>query len=94
MSEFRTMAEVRKANASSSQPYWFEAGTRRFFSSRIGRTLYGGRYFITSETPDWDTPRRYSVREVMPDATIETVGKFRAHGTSREARNAIRALLA
>ena len=93
---FRTMAEVRAANAAIGHQF-FDAGSLRFFDSRIGRTLYGGRYFITSEqfhgSDGYTAPRMYTVREVMPDGKIETVADFQKFDTNEQARAAIRRLL-
>ena len=97
--QYRTMADVRRANAANGF-HFFDASTLRFFASRIGRTLYGGRYFITSEQfisysdPSYSGDRLYTVREVQPDGSIETVGEFQQYETNAQARAAIRNLLA
>lgn len=73
--------------------HFFDVETLRFFSSRIGGTLYGGRFFVTSEQEHvwgrvWDGERRYSVRRVADDGSIDTVGDF---GQYRDGRTANRA---
>ena len=85
------MAQVRQANRDAGQ-FWFSPSTLRFFNSRPGRRLYGFRYFISSERYDWNTPRRYTVREVTPKAHIETVGEFQQYATRAQALAAIREL--
>lgn len=82
---YHTIDDVKIANRESTQPYWFSPDTLRFFGSRIGRTLYDGRYFLTSEQRDHESPRRYTIRQAMPDGTIETVGEFQAYATRAEA---------
>ena len=89
---YRTMDDVRRANAAIGS-HWFEPSTLRFFNSRPGRTLYGGRYFVTSERYDDDHPRLYTIREVTPDGNIETVGEFQAYATNAEAVREIKRLL-
>lgn len=97
ITHYRDMAHVRAANAASGR-HWFEPATLRFFESRPGRTLYGGRYFISSEqfvpSSGPSAARRYTVREVTPDASIGTAGEFQAHDTHGAARQAVRDLLA
>ncbi len=64
----------------------------RFFKSRILPTVYGGRYFVTSEQFNSDTPRRYTVRRVEDNGAINTVGEFQAFPSSRAARAECRRL--
>ena len=92
-----TMRDVRRANERAGF-HFFDSGTLRFFDSIIGRTLYGGRYFVTSERfrPSWpERPhaRRYTVREAFPDGRIETVGEFQQYPNARQARLEIHRLL-
>lgn len=50
-------------------------------------TLYegpGGAFFVSSERAP-EARRRYSVRKVEPDASIQTVGKFQAYATYAQA---------
>lgn len=81
MAKFQNIDEIKQANAASSQPHWFSPDTMRFFSTRIGRTVYGGRFFITSEQRDYSSPRLYTIREAKPDGTIDTVGEFQGYAT-------------
>lgn len=93
---FTSMRHVREANRDHGH-YWFEPATLRFFRSRPGRRLYGGRYFISSEqfvgSNGYRAPRRYTVREVSADGSIDTVGAFQAYETRAQAVAAIRRLL-
>lgn len=50
----------------------------RFFRSRVGGTLFGGRYFVTSRQGP-DGVRAYTVRAVMDDGCIETMGSFQQY---------------
>lgn len=85
---YESMAAVRAANADAGG-YWFDPATLRFFASRVGDTIYGGRFFVTSEQDRhgsaWDGERRYTVREALAGGRIETVGRFGMFGTRREA---------
>jgi hypothetical protein len=84
---------IMRANRETGGHY-FDADTMRFFDSRVLDGTYGGRFFITSERSGFDrsSPRFYTVREFMPDGSIETVGDFNGHGTSGAARRAAREL--
>lgn len=89
---FRTIKEIKQANRASGG-HWFDPDTLRFFRSRIDSTVYGGRYFVSSEQYDDSTPRLYTVREAKPDGDVETVGEFQAYATRGEAISAISRLL-
>lgn len=72
--------DIRRANNIRGL-HFFERGTMRFFSSRIGQTVYqgvGGIYFVTSERgPNADCKRLYTVRQFNPaTADVKTVGPF------------------
>lgn len=88
-----TVEEIKRRNREAGGHY-FDADTMRFFGSRVLPTVVGGRFFVTSERTgfDWDSPRAYSVREMMPDGTIGTVGEFNEHPTSAAAKSAMRRL--
>ncbi len=89
---FRTMADVRRANKAIGN-HWFERDTMRFFDSRVESTLYGGRYFITSEQfhgSQGSLPRRFTLRRVEPDGSIEDESAFQAYSTIELARVAAR----
>jgi len=85
------MAEVRRRNAEANG-HWFEPGTIRFFRSRVGSTLYGGRFFISSERGP-DEVRRYSIREAKEDGHIYTVGQFGRFRSWNGAAKAVRRLV-
>jgi hypothetical protein len=81
------MYDVELANRQAGQ-HFFDADTLRFFRSRIGTELYGGRYFVTSEQFNGDAKRLYTVREVMDGAKIKTIGEFQQYSTGAAARRA------
>lgn len=83
---YHSIDEIKAANRAACQ-HWFSPDTIRFFRTRISDTIYGGRFFVTSETPDDDTPRRYSVRVVHDDGHVVTVGEFREYA-NREVAHA------
>jgi hypothetical protein len=67
--------------------HFFDASAKRFFSSRIGSVVIGGRYFITSEQFSDGTPRLYTIRECI-NGRIEDASEFQAYATGAEARAA------
>lgn len=58
---FAGMGMLRQ-QASDMGSHFFDSATLRYFSSRVGSTLFGNRFFVTSERPDSSTPRKYTVR--------------------------------
>jgi hypothetical protein len=80
----RSMADVVRFNEETGH-HFFEPDTLRFFRSRIGETLYGRRFFTTSEKGP-DMVRAYSVRFIGPDSHIGDVGGFQSFDTSAKAR--------
>ena len=90
----RTMADVKRANKALGH-HFFEPAALRFFDGRVGATLYGGRYFVTSEQMHGSTgslPRAWTVRAAHDDGSIHTVGEFQAHATRDDAIAAARVL--
>lgn len=85
-----SVGAVRAANASNGGR-WFEPGALRFFKSRIGDCIIGGRFFVSSEK-DPDEVRRYSIRAVADDGSIDTVGDFQGWRTAASAKSAARKL--
>jgi hypothetical protein len=85
---WRDVDEIRRAH----DGHWFDADTMRFFRTRLGDIVIGGRYFISSEASDYNAPRLYSIREAFADASIDTVGEFQAYRTRREAEKVARTL--
>ena len=64
--------------------YYFERDTMRFFNSRVSENVYVGAtgwYFVTSERFDHKSPRLYSVRKMLPDGSVTTIGKFQEFAT-------------
>lgn len=88
MANFANMAQVRVANTRARQ-FFFAPESLAFWNSVVGRDLYHGHYFITSETPDLHTPPRFTVRFARSDGKIRELGDFREHKTEEDARAAI-----
>ena len=87
---FNSIADVKERNKETGH-YFFDPDSMRFFQSTIGRTLYGGRFFVTSETgPDHVT--RWTVRRAHPDGTIATCGEFQRYSTRDAAKKEARRL--
>ncbi len=73
---FKTLTEVKKANAALGQ-HWFDKATLEFFDTRIETPLNGGLVFITSEkAPGLEQPRRFTIRYVKADGAVATLGEF------------------
>jgi hypothetical protein len=83
--------DIRKASLDSGH-HWFSPSTMRFFGSRVYSDLVGGRFFISSEMDAQGTSRRYTIREALPCASIETVSGFQEFASLRDARKALKAL--
>lgn len=90
--EWNDMEEVKTANAVAGR-HWFEPSTMRFFRGRVGRTLYGGQYFVSSEQFDEHSPRLYTVRVARENGAIGTIGEFQGYPTRGAAIAAIHVLL-
>ena len=76
--------------------YFFSPDTMRFFNSRVSNNVWGGRYFITSERYDYNTPRRYTVREFTYSNGVlefDTVGEFQEFPTMSQALKRISELI-
>lgn len=87
----RTIRQVRAINRDAGG-LWFEPDTMAFFNSRIHDVVYAGRWFVSGETFEHaDGTRdaeRYTVRELMPDGRIETVGEFQQYAYAEQAHAA------
>lgn len=57
MRNFTSLSEIEAANRAAGY-HWFEASSMRFFRSRVGSTVYYGRYFISSEQREDGEARR------------------------------------
>lgn len=97
---FKSVDDVKRANEAAGQ-HWFSPESKRFFDSRVGRTLHsgpGGHYFVSSEQfhdlSGNSRPRAYTVRQAHPDGTVATVGEFQGHPTRESATRQARALAA
>ena len=89
---YTSMREIERANDRAGN-HWFKPDTLRFFGSRVGEDVYGGRLFVTSEKPPHGA-RAWSIRAALDDGTIETVGEFLGYGSRAAAHRAARALAA
>ena len=78
LGRWESMTNVRYENRCKGQ-HFFSPDTLRWFSSRIGSQVFGGRFFITSEQDSygaWNGKRRYTIRIVRDNADIDTFGEF------------------
>lgn len=90
MKVYRSIADMKQANADEGGN-WFSTDTMRFFNSRIeSRIPIRGRFFVTSERPEDDDPRRYTIREARSDGTVTIRGEFLQYGHYLDATMAAR----
>jgi hypothetical protein len=69
---------------------FFEGRTIARFKAKVLPTVYGDRYFISSDVTR--NGKRYSVREVLPSGRIKLVGVRHAYLLKSEAKVAIQNL--
>ena len=75
--------------------HWFDADSKRFFSSRIGAIYHGQspadwNIFVSSERNTWSNePRMYTVRQLQIDGGVESLSEFQQYSSSAQARRAI-----
>ena len=86
------MDEIKRASRIAGS-HWFDAGSMRFFRSRILDTVYqggGGVYFVSSEQFEGSSgraPRMFSIRKFNPlTADISTFGPFNEMARERAKR--------
>jgi hypothetical protein len=92
MPGFTSIDHIKRANAESGG-HWFSPETLRFFGTRVHSTLYGGRYFVTSEFTGFDrADRAFTVREARPNGHIRTASEFLQYSTRDAAHRAARRL--
>ena len=94
---YRTIGEIKAANARIGH-FFFEPASMRFFSSKIAsQTVYGEHFFITSEqvvaSDSTRFPRMYTIRSCY-QGKCDTVGEFQQYSTLTEAKRAARSLAA
>lgn len=92
------MDEVERIYSPGIGRHWFDADSMRCFRTRLPQAAYkgdGGIYFVTSErfqSSHGSCPRAYSVRKLVGEGRIETIGAF--NEMTKGAANAIAKRLA
>lgn len=89
---FKSIAEVKAANKALGHN-WFEPATMRFFGTVIETPLIGGRHFITSDKMEPGDEKRYAVRQVNENGSVETVGNIRDFASVEGAQAYVKTLL-
>lgn len=87
-----TVRELEAKNSGAGQ-HFFDADTLRFFDSRVSEDVYRHRFFFTSEKGPGGK-RRASIRMIMDDGHVETVGEFQRFANPAAARKALATELA
>jgi hypothetical protein len=91
---YTSLNEIRY-EAKRAGSHFFDTDTMRFFGSRVLPTVYGGRYFITSEQDHYGNgAKAYTIRIALADGHIDTVGDFQAYATRAQAVSAVKRLVA
>ena len=89
---YQSISQIKAANSAAGL-YFFSPDTMRFFRSRVASsTVYGGRYFITSEQFNAGSPRLYTIRRCNDNGSIDTVGEFQGYKTLKAAKLAAKEL--
>lgn len=86
--QVETIAELKALNARNGG-CWFNPPSMRFFGTRIESSIIRGRYFVTSEQQGEYEPRKFTIRSFDEKGSVDTVGKFFAYDTKRDALAAI-----
>lgn len=87
---YTSIDEIKDANKRLGH-HFFTPNALKFFKSRIGETIYHGKYFITSEKRN-DALRLYTIREAKENGSVKTVGDFQQYRTSAAAITAVKKL--
>jgi hypothetical protein len=83
---YRDIDAIMFANKAIGR-HFFDADTMRFFRSRVLDTVYGGRYFVTSDAAP-NGPRRYTVRECVDGKCHTAEGRtFQEYATAEAAKS-------
>ncbi len=90
---FASVSEIAALNQSIGH-HWFSKATMKFFNSKTYGSVHHGRYFISSEKFNSDSQRRFTIRVVQPDGSIDTVGEFQAYTTYKAAWKALDDMIA
>jgi len=71
-----------KAISKANGGHFFDAQSMRFFNSKIESELIEGRYFITSERYELDSPKLFTIRQISEAGQIlDDLGKFQEFDT-------------
>jgi hypothetical protein len=78
MNTIKEAKAISKANGG----HFFDPQAMRFFNSKIESELIEGRYFITSERYDTDSPKLYTIRQISETGQIlGDLGEFQEFDT-------------
>lgn len=84
---FKSMAEVKAANAAAGHRF-FSPGAMQFFRSRVEGGLIRGEFFVTSEQQEGHR-RMFTLRRVDADGIVSQVGRFQQFETRECAVSAV-----
>jgi len=91
---YQSMEQLKSKNDRAGY-HFFDASSKRFFSSRILSGVFPGAdgwYFVTSEQFTMlyvvAGPRLYTVRRMREDGGIDTIGEFQGYKSASIAKNA------
>ncbi len=88
---FKTIDEIKSLNKRNGG-HFFERSTMKFFASKICETVYGGRYFLTTEKTGFrDKTRCYTVRRASDSGDVTTVETLSKYADKAEAVRVVKA---
>jgi len=86
--KINSIADLKRLNEQNGG-CWFDRSNTRFFNTRIESGILRGKYFVSSEQYDDNTPRKFTLRSFDETGSVDTVGEFQAHSTKADAIAAI-----
>lgn len=89
--KFNSISEIKKANQVINN-HFFDRDTMEFFNSKVETGVLKGCFFITSEIAPNETIKRFTLRMVESDGSIETIGPFHWFDTKLDAKSFLRTL--
>lgn len=83
-----SIGDIERKNSRAGQ-HFFDAGTLRFFNSRIQDVVIKHRFFITTEKQGDEYARRATIRMICDDGSTCDVGEFQEFATPGAAEKAL-----
>lgn len=86
---FANMAEAKKAHKNFGG-HFFDREAMKFFNSKVESQLIDGRFFITSERFNDESPKLFTIREIASNGEmLSDVGNFQEFNSLESALVAV-----